>query len=144
MTPWNRTNDPWRDMSSLLRNFDRVFDDMESERVAAHASTPRSRVEDDGTRYRAVFDLPGFREEDLRIEATGDGLVVSGVRKLVNPEGATARRRERSDLRFSRSLAFPGPVELEQTSATLQDGVLTISVAKREPARARTITVKRG
>jgi HSP20 family protein len=50
-------------------------------------------------------------------------------------------RRERSDEAVSRTIVLPYPVESEHTQASLHDGVLTVTLRRREADRPRRITV---
>jgi HSP20 family protein len=45
-------------------------------------------------------------------------------------------------VKFSRSFTLPSKVDLEKTSATVKDGVLTVKLAKAADAKPRQITVK--
>jgi HSP20 family protein len=98
-------------------------------------------VFDDGESYRLVADMPGLRAEDLEVEATEDGLAVRGSRKVEVPEGYSVHRRERESVNLARSFTFPSKVDPEKVTATLQQGVLTITLAKRADTKPRSIAV---
>jgi HSP20 family protein len=53
-------------------------------------------------------------------------------------------RVERSHGVFERSFVLPESVNGEQVSASLENGVLTVTLPKAEKAKARTIEVKVG
>lgn len=96
--------------------------------------------ESDG--YRLVADLPGMRAEDLDIEATEDTLTIKGKRAVSAPEGYTVHRRERESFALARAFTLPTKIDPEKVTATLVHGVLTITLAKREDAKPRTIAVR--
>jgi len=74
-----------------------------------------------------------------------DGVLsVSGERKVSAPEGHAVHRRERPALRFARSVSLPVKIDAEKVTATVKDGVLTITLAKAPEARPRQITVRAG
>ena len=69
-------------------------------------------------------------------------LIVSGRRKVtVNPE-AEYYRRERFDGEFRRVIALPDDVDPERVEAKYRDGVLQVTVQRRQPARPRQVEVQ--
>ena len=144
-TPLFRVPELRHDLPLLTRQLDALFSDLarpRSFRVRA-AGGPAFDVFDDGEQYRLVADLPGLSADDLEVEATEDGLTVRGTRPVVVPEGFAVRRREREGLRLARSFTFPTKVDPDQVAATLDQGVLTITLAKRADQKPRSITVRR-
>lgn len=68
-------------------------------------------------------------------------LSVSGSRKIEPDENAEYYRRERYDGDFRRVITLPDDVDPERVEAKYRDGVLQITVQRREAARPRQITV---
>jgi len=68
-------------------------------------------------------------------------LTVAGERKLDREEGANYYRRERFEGAFRRVLSLPDDVDPTRVEANYRDGVLHITVKRRESARPRQITV---
>lgn len=89
-------------------------------------------------------ELPGFALANLDISMTGPDLTISGSREEKLPEHATLHRAERSTgaSKFSRVLRVNTPVDAEKVSATLDAGVLTITLPKTEAAKPRKIEVR--
>jgi HSP20 family protein len=91
-------------------------------------------------------ELAGWTMSDLDVTMVGQDLTISGNREATPaPEGAVFHRRERPagiGGRFSRTIRLPMPVNGERVTATLEHGVLLITLPKAEEARARTIQVK--
>ena len=139
-----RVPDPYSDLSQLQRQVDALFSDwlrpqqQQQRRVAG----PAFDVFDEGERFRLVADVPGIRAEDLEVEVTEDGIAIRGSRKVEAPEGFSVHRREREPLTFARSFTFPSKIDPEQVNATIQQGVLTITLGKRADAKPRSITVQ--
>lgn len=70
-------------------------------------------------------------------------LTISGERKYEREDDdERVHRSERLYGRFARSLRLPNDADQDAIEATAAHGVVTISVAKRESARARSIEVK--
>lgn len=142
LTQLFRVPDPRHDLSGLQRQLDALFSDLTRPRRARLARDPAFDVFDDGEHFRLVADLPGVKVEDLEVEATEDGLAVRGTRKVEAPEGFSVHRREREGLRLARSFTFPTKIDPDKVEATLEQGVLTITLAKRADAKPRSITVR--
>ena len=87
-------------------------------------------------------ELPGLEDKDIHIGVEENLLSVSGERKFEKKEEGEYLRCERWYGKFSRSFRLPETADLEQIKAGLKNGVLTISVPKKEEARPRQIEVK--
>jgi HSP20 family protein len=137
-------------MDELRRRMDRVWDDsdpswqgMTSSPGAFSASLfPRVNVYDGGANLVLKADVPGLSERDVEVTLNEGGLAISGERSVAPPPGYSAHRQERSHVKFSRSLELPCKVNPEQTTATVKDGVLTITLAKAAEAQPRQISVR--
>lgn len=127
--------------------FERLFDTMlgdvsrsASELFETQAFPPLNAWEDE----RAIYveaELPGFSQEQIDIQMTGDELTLSGSREEAPPENGTFLRRERRMGRFSRMFHVPAEIDSDNVSATLRDGVLRVTLPKSPAAQPRKITV---
>jgi len=134
-------------MDELQRRMNRLFDELDVVRgpvgaVALHGSWPPVNLYDDGDALVVEALVPGLGAGDITVTSNQGVMTLAGERKSDLPEGYRAHRRERGAVHFSRSFSFPCEVDLEKTSATVKDGVLTITVAKAPEAKPRQITVK--
>jgi HSP20 family protein len=104
---------------------------------------PLVNLTEDKDNYFVRAELPGLKAEELNIAVTGNNLTISGERKIPS-EGDNVRyhRREREAGNFSRIIALPGDLEVDNVEAGLVDGVLTVTVPKAEVAKPKQITVK--
>lgn len=135
-----RVPDPYSDLSQLQRQVDALF--LDWLRPQRRVAGPAFDVLDDGGSYRLVADMPGMKAEDLEVEVTEDGIAIRGTRKVEAPEGFSVHRREREPLTLARSFTFPTKIDPDKVDAKLQQGVLTITLAKRADAKPRSITVQ--
>jgi HSP20 family protein len=146
MTDLDRT---LRLMDRLRQRMDRALDDFDqsAESVGLRLGAgnfPRTNLIDTGARLVLEVDLPGLVDKDVSVSLVQDVLTLSGERKTEVPEGYAVHRRERLPIRFSRSYALPAQVDPEKASATMKDGVLTITLDKAPEIRPREISVRAG
>ncbi|KAM7275915.1 hypothetical protein ACFE04_017781 [Oxalis oulophora] len=79
-------------------------------------------------------DLPGLKKEEVKVEVEdGRVLQISGERSRENEEKNDKWHRvERSSGKFMRRFGLPENVKIDQVKATMENGVLTITVPKEE------------
>ena len=102
----------------------------------------RVNVTDAGPNVVLVAEVPGFTDKDVSISIDKNVLTLSGARAPSVPEGYTAHRRERSSLRFSRSVRFGVPLDVDGITAVVANGLLTVTLPKRARTPARPIPVQ--
>ena len=93
----------------------------------------------DGLIVRA--EIPGVEPGDVSVAAEGRRLTISGERKLNALNGASYHRRERQYGKFSRTVTLPEDIDGARTTASLRNGVLTLTIPQHEAAKARRIEV---
>lgn len=88
-------------------------------------------------------EIPGIEKKDLNISLTDNLLTIKGQSTgEVKEEKGDYHRREISSFSFSRSVMLPGAVDPSQTTASLKNGILEITLPKAESSKRRTITVQ--
>jgi HSP20 family protein len=92
--------------------------------------------------FRVLMDIPGVDARTLEVNLTGNMLTVKGI-KAPTPAGENhmSHLDERPIGSFTRSLPMPAPVNTDQVSADVRDGVLTIVLMKSERAKPHQIRV---
>ncbi|EFJ44635.1 hypothetical protein VOLCADRAFT_76187 [Volvox carteri f. nagariensis] len=88
------------------------------------------------TAYELHADTPGMTPEDVKVELHEGVLTVSGERKIshsLKDEGGKVWRSERSSYSFSRAFTLPENANAEDISASINKGVLRVTVPKKEP-----------
>ncbi len=83
-------------------------------------------------------DLPGLTLENIEITLNDGLLTISGKREPT----AASHRRERATGSFERSFRLGTALDQEQIAAAYCNGVLTLTLPKKEAAKARQIPVK--
>jgi HSP20 family protein len=103
---------------------------------------PTVNVTENKDHYFIRAELPGLEAGDLDIQAAGNSVTISGER-MIPTEGENVRyhRREREAGKFSRIIELPEAADMDNVSAGLTNGVLSVTIAKSQAAKPRQITV---
>ncbi len=107
---------------------------------------PKVDVSESDREIQIVAELPGLKEEDVRLTLEDDVLTMSGETGETREEKEKQYYlTERSYGRFERSFRLPETVDHERISAKFENGLLTITLPKSEKAqqRARRIEIGR-
>lgn len=147
LTRWSDVDRSFAFLDEFQRRMNRLFDEFDVERWPTgydfRATTwPTVNLHDNGKELVLLAEVPGLSEKEIRITGNQDMITISGERKSDVPEGYSVHRQERGAVRFSRSFTFPCKVDMERTSASVKDGVLTVTLAKAAEAQPRQITVR--
>ena len=140
--------EPSRGATTLQEKFNRVFGDM-LERAGDESNlTPWAPAVDIfETEHELVVqaDLPDVNPQDLDIRVENNILTIRGERKFENKVNEDNYLRvERAYGSFSRSFSLANSVKSDAIKADYQNGVLTLSIPKREEAKPKQIKVNVG
>ena len=135
-----------RQMRHFQRAMDRFFGrwgiDLPEWPALAVSYPPVNLWEDDDFVY-AEAELPGLKLPDLEITVAGDNqLTLKGKREPAAPGKVEWHRQERGFGSFERTIELPVSVDASKVEARLENGVLTIKMAKSPAAKPKKITVK--
>jgi HSP20 family protein len=123
---------PWTGLESEI---DRLFESVVGDYAGAAAPGrfPVDLYEDkDNTYVRA--ELPGVERADISVEMVEDYLTITAARKTKDGE-------KEESFSFSRSVTIPGAVQADKVAAAYENGVLTVTLPKREETKPRKISV---
>ena len=103
-------------------------------------------VREDGDHIYVEAELPGFKKDEVDITLENQTLTISAERRSESKNGGDQKKgdlllHERRYTRFLRSFTLPPTVDEQTVNAKLTDGVLTITLNKREETKPRKITV---
>jgi HSP20 family protein len=138
---WEPALPPARELHTIQQEMNRLFGTFfdsqaggDRQGAALRRWIPAMDLVEQGDSYVLRADLPGVREEDVKIELDDDVLTISGERRSEHEERREGYHRvERASGSFSRSLVLPDGVDAQAIRARIEDGVLEVSVPK--PAR---------
>ena len=125
---------PW---SGLESEIDRLFETALTDFGGFNTANrfPVDLYEDkENTFVRA--ELPGVNRDDISVEMVDGYLTISGARKTPATEGQAEQ-----SFSFTRSISINDEVQAEKVSAAYENGVLTVTLPKREEAKPKKITV---
>lgn len=101
-------------------------------------------VREDADHVYLDAELPGLTADDIEITLEDGVMHLSGEKKIEREEqGENYHVAERRAGKFSRTFQLPSMVDEDNIVATLKDGVLTVTLNKREEVKPRRIEVKR-
>ena len=89
-------------------------------------------VIDDGDDVVVVADLPGFEKDEISVQADDHRLRVTAESDKKEEENKEFYRRERTQKEVSRTLTLPVEVEVGETTASYEGGVLSVRLPKAE------------
>lgn len=134
---------------SFRAEFDRLFERLggvfPASRLRLHGRGPMVDIKETKDAWLVKAELPGLGESDVAVEVCGNQLALRGEKHDEHEEGdATFCMSERRYGSFMRRFTIPEGVDHEAISAAFRKGVLTITLPKREDAKAepRRVTVK--
>lgn len=99
-------------------------------------------VREDNDHLYIEAELPGFTREQVDVTVDNDVLTITAERPAVSDaEGITWHLRERRSGRLERAFKLPNTLDPSSVDAKLTDGILHVSMKKRQEAKPRKITI---
>jgi HSP20 family protein len=100
-------------------------------------------IREDGDHLVVEAELPGFKKDEVDITLENQTLTISAEKKEENKQEVKGEYllNERRYSRFLRSFTLPPTVDEKSVQAKLENGVLTVSLSKREETKPRKISV---
>ena len=140
--------DPFRDLRSLqdevnrlfTGNVGRTFDD---EGIARGSWQPSVDIYENKDQIVLEAELPGMNREDFDLSIENNVITLRGERRFEKKEDTDNYHRvERAYGSFTRSFTMPNTITGEGATADYRNGVLRVTIPKREDTKARRIEVK--
>src|ERR1700693_2877487 len=126
-----------------LRIFEDALNRMLSEPRTSRPWSPAVDILETENAIVLKADVPAVDPKDIDIEVQNQTLTVKGQRQFDKSEASKGFHRiERSFGSFVRSFTVPTSVDTEKVSADYKNGVLTISLPKKEAAKPRQIKIQ--
>jgi HSP20 family protein len=131
-SPSSAYRSPWLGLEGEI---DRLFEHALGDFVRA-AAPERFPVDlfEDGENTYVRAELPGIDRKELNVEMVEDYLTITASRAAKDGE-------QEQSFSFSRSVSIPNAVQADKVSAAYENGVLTVTLPKKEEAKPRKISV---
>lgn len=132
---------------TLRDEMDRLFDDffgiVPAQRERGAVWSPSVNVREDTDNFYIEAELPGMSKDDIQLEVEHNMLSIKGERTFEKKEeGENYHFVERSYGSFYRSFTLPKNVDGEAIGAEYKDGVLIVTVPKKEEVKPKKVEIK--
>lgn len=129
--------------NGLLGTVDSLFEQILQPPATAGAWAPAMDLVETPEAYILRADLPGVDPKAIDICVANGVLEIRGDRAAESPgKGEACHHCERRVGAFARAVTLPGHVDASRITAESRNGVLTVTLPKREEHRPRKITVE--
>ncbi len=126
-----------------IRLFEDAFSRLLSEPQANRPWSPAVDIFETENELVLKADLPEVDQNNIDVRVANQTLTISGERKFEKKDDQKGYHRiERSYGTFVRSFAVPTTFDVEHIAASFNNGVLTVSLPKKEAAKPRQIKVE--
>ena len=139
--------EPFRDLMTTQSEFDRLFREAFSPalgegEVSTRTWAPPVDIYENGDNLVLKAELPGINPDDVEIRVEDNTLYLKGERKFEKEvKEQNYHRVERSYGTFTRTFSLPNSVDADKVAANYKDGVLTLTMPKKEEAKPKTIKI---
>ena len=139
--------DPFRDLRTLQEEVNRLFSTnltraFGDEGIGRGAWAPSVDIYENKDQIVLEAELPGMKQEEFDLSIENNVITLRGERKFEKTDEADNYHRvERSYGAFTRSFTLPQTVSAEGATAEYNNGVLRVTLPKREEVKARRIQI---
>jgi HSP20 family protein len=140
--------EPFRDLLAMQDRFNRLFNEtfsrvFQPEDLGGGTWAPAVDIFDTDNNLILEADLPGIDPSHLELRVEDNTLYLKGERNLEHEvKEGQYHRIERAYGTFTRSFALPSSVDPDKVVAEYKDGVLRLTLPKREEAKPKTIKIQ--
>ncbi|MCZ0927177.1 Hsp20/alpha crystallin family protein [Halomonas janggokensis] len=129
-------------MNKVVRSSDRSPLQQRTEQREQETLLPAVDIIEESSALTLVADMPGVTHDTLKVELDNNVLSLEGEINLNMPEGLSALHAEVRGQRFARRFNLSHEIDGEAISARIINGVLTVTLPKKDSHRTRRIEVQ--
>ena len=136
----------------FLTPFDKIFDHLMNEQFPTFkeevgvsfnkGAYPKVNIYEYDDKIGIVAEIPGLDKKNVSVEVEEDVLIISGDKHGFDTDGGKCITRELKQSAFTRSFNLGEYLDGKNVSATFKDGMLSISIPKKEPEQPKKHSVK--
>ncbi|MBN2406340.1 MAG: Hsp20/alpha crystallin family protein [Elusimicrobia bacterium] len=154
MIPWKKSYgwDPFRDLENLHQDMNKLFnlsfsqwpDENRGTLPASYSWAPSIDVQNRKDKLVVKAELPGMEKDDVKITLEDNYLVIKGEKKQEDEKEDKDKgyyHRECVYGSFQRAVSLPADVDAGKIDASYKNGVLKITLPKKEEAKPKQIDI---
>lgn len=126
----------------MVKEFDQLFRELSVRQPGSRELVPPADIHETAEGITLQVDLPGHDPKAIEVKVENDTLTLRSERKVERSDKDGARRLERGFGVYARSFVLPRTVDASRVEARYDNGVLTLTLPRREEARPRVVEVK--
>ena len=136
----------------FITPFDKIFDELMNKQFPTfqeevgvsfnQGAYPKVNVYEYDDKIGIVAEIPGLDKKNVSVEVEEDVLIISGDKHGFDSDGGKCITRELKQSSFKRSFNLGEHLDGESVSANFKDGMLSISIPKKEPEKPKKKFVK--
>lgn len=136
--------DPMRGFESLAKKMNEVADSFERGFVfETGVFTPRVDIVEKEDSYIVYGEFPGMSKEDIKVNVNEEKVLrIKGNKQKITDDNRTYLRTERAYGEFERTFVLADNIDLEKISAKYENGVLELTIAKKEPVKPKELDIQ--
>lgn len=137
--PWRMLNQFHDELEQFFGRYDQANGDSA---IATSSWIPAVDIKEEEQRFLIHVDVPGVDPKNIEIFMENGVLTIKGERRLETQENNLYKRIERVHGTFYRRFSLPGTADANKISATGKNGVLEVTIPKKEVAQPRRIEIQ--
>ena len=136
----------------FLTPFDKIFDHLMNEQFPTFkeevgvsfnkGAYPKVNIYEYDDKIGIVAEIPGLDKSNVSVDVEEDVLIISGDKHGFDTDGGKCITRELKQSAFTRSFNLGEYLDGKNISAKFKDGMLSISIPKKEPEQPKKHSVK--
>lgn len=126
-----------------VSNFESLFNDLWSDWGASSSKIPPVDIYETEKAYVIEAELAGYKQDEVQVNVDKHVLRISSDKQsLKDVDGKKSLVRERYFKKFERSFSLPEDIDESAIEGEFSDGVLTVTLPKKDEVLPKTIEVK--
>ena len=152
MTKVFRVNPAHLNRDEFLTPFDKVFDELVSKTFPTFkeetgvsfnkGAYPKVNIYEYDDQIGIIAEIPGLDKKNVSVDVEENVLIISGDKHGFDSNGGKCITRELKQSAFTRSFNLGEYLDGTKVSAKFKDGMLSISIPKKEPEQPKKHSVK--
>ena len=136
----------------FITPFDKIFDQLMSKQFPTFqdevgvsfnkGAYPKVNVYEYDDKIGIVAEIPGLDKKNVTVDVEEDVLIISGDKHGFDSDGGKCITRELKQSAFTRSFNLGEYLDGKNVSAKFKDGMLSISIPKKEPEQPKKHSIK--